>query len=471
MFAIARLMWIRFRRLGLWAPALIVPLALVGVALFVGDQPVTLASKLILDFVFYALPALAILALITAVDRSRWDLVLTRPIGFGRLLLGIWAGGTAPFLGCHVLLVLTAATISALGPEPEPSASAAPASAVEYASDVRFWRGTPDRPFGEPTVVSEREERLAWLESPAPWTFEVRGVRGGTAPGGFIEARLVTEVGRTVVHGHEAGPPELYRAKSISARVRFQDGHGEDLAPPVDLVLLNREKVDFLIPPAAVLEDGRLFVVVESTEERSATGAEHDGVFVFWFERRLSSSDRSGEDGVFALALDDRHLPASGLLVVQRRWPQSVNILRTGLLGAGLLPMVTAVATFSAALFGMAVSFAFNLTLFLCGISMGFLEEVVDSLSIVSTTVLLGDPLDLQVLREPGWFDHALESFLRFWLLVLPDFRGFHGVDYLLGGEAVAWRMITEASGAALGYSACFLAGAFLLLRSWEIGK
>ena len=92
MIPVIYLMYLRFLRLRLWVPGLIVPLVLFALAVYGGDSRRLLAAKVLIDVLVYLLPALGILTVLTAVRRSHWSMILTRPVGFPRLLVGSLRG-------------------------------------------------------------------------------------------------------------------------------------------------------------------------------------------------------------------------------------------------------------------------------------------------------------------------------------------------------------------------------------------
>jgi len=481
LFVIAREMFFRFIRLWLWVPALILPLSLFFLALIKGSSPLDLAQKVMLDCLLYLLPSLAIISILTSVDRSRWDLILIRPIRRRSLILGIWLGGILPYLLCYLVLIVVVMGVCSFY---EDESGGEESTAVEYHGDFRFWRGSPSRPLPPPEPIPIK--KLEWLKMKAPWTFELRGIKeiaNSSENGGKLEGRFLSEVGRAVVEKHDNDKDHavLYKAGDIPVVVRFVDEDENERCPPVHLTLEDQKPVPFYIPASAVLDDDRILVVVEKDthehhdheeEHQAHDGERHlhsDSSLVFWFDRVLQGSFRPDDDYRFKPSLTSNYTPYSGLLVVSRRRSVGENFLRIGLLAMGLLPLLVSMATFTVAMFGPAVAFAFNLTIFLCGVSMSFLKEVVESLSIASSSMILGDPTKAQILRKPTWFDSLLESYLKFWISVLPDFQIFQGARFLIGGEVASWPVIMEGYGWSLLYAVLFLC--FSVLFLWRREK
>jgi hypothetical protein len=224
--------------------------------------------------------------------------------------------------------------------------------------------------------------------------------------------------------------------------------------------LKDLEAIPFTVP-AGVPQDGRLVVVVrkatEPEEEIPPSGGAEErwGPACFWF--------RPVEDGNL--------VPVEGLLVVKRLTSFHGNFLLAGLLAGALLFLAGGMATLAGALFSQAVAFAFCLTIFLCGLSMPFLRESVETLSFQSALNLLSDPAELVLQKKPTWFDRGLEHFLNFWITVLPDFSSYRGGEYLFSGKAIRWITVLRAHALGIGYALGFLLLALLGLRRWEVNR
>ena len=175
---------------------------------------------------------------------------------------------------------------------------------------------------------------------------------------------------------------------------------------------------------------------------------EEVGKKFFWFESRR---DRNGK-------------PESGLQVVRDRIGFISNFVRTSLQAAALIPLLVALTTLAAALFSRPVAFAFVLTLFMCGSSMAFLIDVVDSLQLRSASLVFGG-----VAKPPTALDWALKHFLEFWILVLPDFDRMRGAAWLFSGDAIRWVTILHAQGLAALYTVVSLLPTSVFLRRWEV--
>jgi hypothetical protein len=470
-------LWRRFFRLRMWIPGLLVPLLLFLLAHLGSEGSPRLARKVLLDYLLYVLPALAILFILGSADRSRWGLMMASPLGFTRLLAGICLGGLLPHAACHLGLVAIAWGAAAWSGDPG-------GAVFEYHSQVRFWRGGPAAP--QLRLGLDAQGKIEWLEDSSPWTFEVRGVPPDASAPEPLPAYWIAEVGRPVVERDAAGAASyrIYEARAAPARVRFQDAEGRDRCPPRSIELLDGRPVPMAVPRAAVLPDGRILAVIEADPtrarppERGPPGdhahgpeAETDGHEVFWFDRVLDRNHLPDAEGKFTPSRGRGGAPAAGLLVVRRSHSAAATLWRLGFLLLGLLPLVAAMATFSSAVFGIAVAFAFNLTVTACGLTMGFLREVVQSLSMYSTAVLLGGPGNPQFLRKPGVFDRALEALLKFWLAVLPDFRRFEAAPFFVREELVAWSEVGIAAGVGLAYALSFLLLCRALLWRWEAGR
>ena len=481
MLVISKEMLTRFLRLWLWVPAFILPFFLFCMVLLKESASFEFAQKLILDCLLYLLPALAVITVLTSVDRSKWTLLLTRPIRLHTLLIGVWVGGILPYLLCYLALIFIVMGVGSFYKTGEGIHEEA--TAVEYHLNVRFWRGVPANPLPPPEMDSLK--KLEWLKMNSPWTFDLRGI-GEIVPspsnGDKIEGRFLAEVGRAIVesHGHDGDHALLYKARDIPVVVKFLGEDGKECCPAKHLSLLDQKLVPFDIPPEAVLDNDRLLIMVEKDNsqqhhqhenhhERQGIHESHEDNLVFWFDRVLKRGFTSDAEYKFKPSLTENYTPASGLLVVSRRRSVNENFFRIGILAMGLLPMVVGMATFTVVLFGPAVAFAFNLTIFLCGLSMSFLREVIESLSIVSSSMLLGDPTKSQILKKPTWFDSALESYLKFWITVLPDFQIFQGSDFLIKKEMANWLAIGESYVVSISYATSFLLLAFLFIWRREI--
>lgn len=436
----------RFWRSGLWMPALLLPPIVFAGVLLSGDGAPEVPYAVLLGLQLHLLPVLAVVHVLTSVHRARWDLLLTRRVGFPGLLLGTWIGGALPLLAC--LAVSTGiATVVGLASERVRS-RAIPGR--DYYPQADIWRGLP---AAAAPIPADPTDRRKWLESDAPWTIEIRGVRRGQEA---LRAEIRAEIGRFL---EENGRFVLYSSDRLEARVRFPDPEGgRDRAPPVEgLDLRDGRAVPFAIPAAAVRYDGSLLVSVERADEHpetrtalesgSAGAHEHArGRTVFWFDRR------PGPNG---------HL-RGGLFVVSERIGFAANFARASVQGAGLVVLLSALTTLAAFLFSRPVAFAFLLTVFVCGSSMAFLREVVDSLSIRSSIQIFGR------LRQPTLFDSALKAMMEFWIAVLPDFGPLKGDGLVFHGLAIRWSTILEAHAMVLGYTVLCLAAAAVCLRRWE---
>ncbi|MBI4585463.1 MAG: hypothetical protein HY717_15730 [Planctomycetes bacterium] len=438
----------RFLRLGLWLPGFLLPLLLFA-AILVGDRSTELAASALLDYLLYALPALAAIAVLTSADRSSWDLILTRPLRFPGFLLAIWAGGVVPPLACHLLLIAIAAAAMAFFDSGT--------GAVEFHRKVEWRRGTPAAPAPEPG--KGRAARIAWLERSDPWTFVAGGLRQG---GRDLEGWLCAEVARLVKE--EGQEPRLLKG-SAPVSLSFWKEDGSEAAPAVVLELKDLKPAKFKVPRPLIGGEDRLTMMVERMEARGREDQQDPGgeaPAVVWFG---DFNDR------FRIQYSDNFTPITGLFIAERDIGFAENFLRSGLLAAGLLPLVVGLAAFAAALFSPAVAFATFLTVFVCGSAMTFLRDAVGILSLESAAVLLRVPDQAAYLKKPDWITQLFGKVAQFWIAVLPDFRYFRGGRFLFEGEAIAWLNVLRAQGIGLAYAAAFLALAALLLMRWEYSR
>lgn len=457
MWTIAKWSLARFWKLKLWIPALLLPAALFLLFLWRSGGSTSSSFVFLLGLLLYFLPGLAILFTLTTVDRSQWGMLRSTPLGFLRLLSGYWLGGTLTFLASIFLLVALGFAVGFLELDDSPGKEA-----IEYHAPTELSPG-----LGMP-----RDIRGDWISAGCPHTFEFQEIGGERDPAAFLSVA----VGRVYIElcGNDIVSRRIRRESSVDLELQFP-GDSPDapqLAAPVLVKLRKREPQPVRIPVSAVREDGRLLVTVAkvATEDdpepelgvlaRHEDHAGHDhghgtdretrevrGPQIVWLE------DRRNHNGV-------NH---SGLLVVSRKIGFLGNFGRASLLAAGLIPLLVGMSTFAAALFRRAVAFAFCLTLYLCGVTMTFLREIVESLGWQSSASIFG------VFRRPTFFDTALKALLDFWLTVLPDFEVFRASTQLSSGEAVQWATVGFAHALALVYVGAFLVLTLAGLRRWEL--
>jgi hypothetical protein len=453
----------RFFKLRLWILAVLLPATLYLGLVFRAESSAEEPYLFLLGLLLYLLPALAIVSTLTAVDRSQWAMWKTTRLGFPGILVGYWLGGTLPFVLSTLLL-----TGLALGVGFVDGVDSSGKRGLEYYSPSVVSMGTPTK---------EMNWGAEWFAAGCPTTIGLRDVHVRESDfGSSLNAKLAALVGRRysrVVDGQETHT--VLREPSIALEVRFPAPVGDDFAPPVELPLHGTERASFEIPTSAV-HDGQLVVLVSRSGEEHAAGHDHDrdrdheDEQIKEIVHRHDHDDGPGIPGekVFWFSTHHNHngIPDAGLLVVKRPISFLENFGRAGVLAAALIPLLVAMAVFAAALFRRAIALAFSFTLYLCGVTMTFLQEIAESLEIQSAAGIFGGAP-----RLPTSLDRVLKAMVDFWLSVLPDFEYFTGSALLSTGEAVRWGTVVSGGGIAAAYVVAFFVLALAGLWRWEVTR
>ena len=445
MFPVLRCTILRFFRLRIWIPALLLPA--LAAAFPMGPAPEMRAAQTVLLALHWVLPALAALFVLAPSREIRTDLLLVRPVWWSGIIFGRWLGTLAVFGACHCILAVGLAATAA-------SSVRAPAGRVARAPDERFLEipgrglvpgGRLCRPWPSGTVDR------AWLEAlraGKSWRF----VFGGLDPEGPLRIRIRALLARTVPNDPEGKTWAMERLRSMEVSLEYRRTDGLSMAAGT-MLLRDGEPSEVEVPGGAVDASGRLVLVLEPSggEDPEGSADRRDGRF-FWF-------DPSG--GGDPLAARDAQVISGSI-------PFASNALRAGIKALGGLLLVIALGIAASSLFSTGIAIAFVLVVHVLAGSRPFLLSVIDTLSHESAIGLFSGPEGHHEIHNPTWFDGALEAFLRLWMRILPDLSAYRGGAWLFSGEAIGAADLVRSLLEGGVSAAVLLAAAILLGRRGE---
>ena len=171
-------------------------------------------------------------------------------------------------------------------------------------------------------------------------------------------------------------------------------------------------------------------------------------------------------------------LEARYFTIVEGEVPFFLNALWAALEPLGKLILVTALAGAAAALFSPGIAFGLTLAVYVCASAHPFLQDVLSAFADGSVLDLLGHAEAGHRAHSHVWlekildrFQTALQGFLDFWLMVVPDFGRFRGGRLLAEGHAIRPGELLHSFVTGGGYAASFFLLAFPFLLRQEVRR